>query len=151
MYLTVRSCRYQVICVSGYLMNVISSSTHFDEIIIVNIYVGNLSYKLDELQLRDLFEAHGAVEKVTLIKDRETGQSRGFGFIEMTNDAEATAAIEAINEQNVMGRNLKVNEAKPRAERPARGGGRPGGGGGRNFAPRNNHGDNNGFRKREYS
>jgi RNA recognition motif-containing protein len=90
-----------------------------------NIYVGNLSYETGEADLRALFEAHGSVESVSVVMDRDTGKSRGFGFVEMTNESEGNAAIEALNGSSLHGRDLTVNEARPR---PARSGG---GGGGR--------------------
>ena len=86
------------------------------------IYVGNLSYDTDEQGLREAFEQHGKVQNVALIMDRETGQPRGFAFVEMANDAEADAAIEALNGATLDGRRLTVNEARPREER---GGGGP--------------------------
>ena len=79
-----------------------------------NIYVGNLSYNTDEDALRTVFEEYGTVDRVALIKDRETGRSRGFGFVEMADDAEGEAAIEALNGQQLDGRPLTVNEARPR-------------------------------------
>src|SRR5215469_5380050 len=82
-------------------------------------------------ELRNLFEAHGAVEKVILVTDRDTGRSRGFGFVEMTNTSEADKAIAALNGTDLGGRTLTVNEAKPKSERPRSGGHRFGGGGGR--------------------
>ncbi|MBT7161839.1 MAG: RNA-binding protein, partial [Victivallales bacterium] len=93
----------------------------------MNIYVGNLPYSTDDDELRSLFEEHGAVDSARVIVDRDSGRSKGFGFVEMANDAEANAAIEALNGQDVGGRPLTVNEARPRAERGSRGGG--GGGG----------------------
>lgn len=96
------------------------------------LYVGNLSYSTTEDGLRAAFEQHGEVSSVALIMDRETGRPRGFGFVEMTNDNEATAAIEAMNGANLDGRDLTVNEAKPREPRSGGGGrGGYGGGGGR--------------------
>ena len=80
----------------------------------MNIYVGNLPYQTTEEQLTALFAEHGVVSQVSIIQDRETGRSKGFGFVEMDNDAEANAAIEAINGSDSGGRNLKVNEARPR-------------------------------------
>mgnify|MGYP000333145792 CR=1 FL=1 len=80
----------------------------------MNIYVGNLPYQITEEQLTALFAEHGVVSQVSIIQDRETGRSKGFGFVEMDNDAEANAAIEAINGSDSGGRNLKVNEARPR-------------------------------------
>ncbi len=86
----------------------------------VNIYVGNLSYNTTEEKLRELFEAHGQVDRASLAVDRSTGRARGFGFVEMPNDNEARAAIDGLNEMDVNGRNLMVNEAKPKSDRPAR-------------------------------
>jgi len=97
-----------------------------------NLYVGNLPHSTNEAELRNLFEAHGAVEKITLVADRDTGRSRGFGFVEMTNASEAEKAIATLNGSDLGGRTLTVNEAKPKSERPRGGGGhRFGGGGGR--------------------
>ena len=95
-----------------------------------NLYVGNLPQSTTEAQLRSAFEAHGAVEKVTIIMDRDTGRSRGFGFVEMTNASEADKAISALNGTDFGGRTLTINEAKPKSDRP-RGGGQRFGGGGR--------------------
>lgn len=92
----------------------------------MRIYVGNLSFQTDEDTLRDLFAQHGTVDEVAIISDRQTGRSRGFGFVTMNDDNEARAAIEATNGMEFEGRTLNVNEAKPRTE----GGGRGGGGGG---------------------
>ena len=94
-----------------------------------NIYVGNLTFDATEDQVRGLFEAYGPVEKVSIITDRDTGQPRGFAFVEMTDDESAGKAMEALNGTNLGGRNLTVNEARPKADRPRRDGG--GGGGGR--------------------
>lgn len=96
----------------------------------MNIYVGNLPYKITENDLRDLFSAYGEVTSVSMIKDKMTGQSKGFGFVDMPDGAEGNAAIQGLNEQAVQGRNIKVNEAKPREDRPRDGGGRGGFGGG---------------------
>jgi RNA recognition motif-containing protein len=93
-----------------------------------NLYVGNLPHSTTEAELRTIFEPHGPVDKITLVTDRETGHSRGFGFVEMTNATEADKAIAALNGTDLGGRTLTVNEAKPKTDRP-RGGG--GGGGGR--------------------
>lgn len=95
----------------------------------MNIYVGNLSYSSMEDAIRALFEAHGEVASVRIITDRDTGRPRGFGFVEMSNDEEARAAISALDGQELDGRNLKVNEARPREDR-GRGGGRGGSRGG---------------------
>jgi len=94
-----------------------------------NLYVGNLPHSTTESELRTVFEAHGAVEKVSIVTDRETGRARGFGFVEMTNPAEADKAIAALNGTELGGRALKINEAQPKTDRP-RGGG---GGGGKRF------------------
>ena len=96
----------------------------------MNIYVCNLSFSVTEDDLRTAFQAYGAVEKAAVITDKMSGQSRGFGFIEMPNKDEAIKAIEGLNGKDLKGRNLKVNEAQPR---PAGGGGggRGGFGGGR--------------------
>jgi len=83
----------------------------------MNIFCGNLSYRLSEDTLREAFEAHGAVDSARIITDRETGRSRGFGFVEMPNDDEGRAAIEALNGQELEGRAVNVNEARPRPER----------------------------------
>jgi len=101
----------------------------------VDIYVGNLPYNIDGTELEQLFGEHGAVERVYLITDRETGRPRGFGFVTMNNADEAHAAIEALNGKEIDGRALKINEARPREERGGGGGGgehRGGGGGGQN-------------------
>ena len=95
-----------------------------------NIYVGNLPWKISNEELSQLFEAHGAVNRAEVITDRETGRSRGFGFVEMTNDAEAQKAIEALNGADLQGRPLTVNEARQREERGGGGGRGYGGGGG---------------------
>ena len=98
-----------------------------------NIYVGNLSYAATEESVRALFESYGTVERVSIVTDRDTGQPRGFGFVEMTNDAEAEKAIAALNGREHGGRDLSVNEARPKTERGPGGGGgrgRSGGGGG---------------------
>jgi RNA recognition motif-containing protein len=92
------------------------------------LYVGNLSYSVDSSELEQLFGAHGQVVSAQIINDRDTGRSKGFGFVEMASDDEATAAITALNGQQHNGRALTVNEARPREDRGPRGGG--GGGGG---------------------
>ena len=94
-----------------------------------NLYVGNLPHSTTEAELRNVFEPHGAVEKVTLVTDRETGRSRGFGFVEMTDATAADKAVAALNGTELGGRTLTINEAKPKADRP-KGGQRFGGGGG---------------------
>ena len=91
------------------------------------LYVGNLSYDTTDSTLEQMFAAHGTVQSAQVIMDRDTGRSKGFGFVEMGNDQEAQAAITALNGKEVGGRTLTVNEARPREERG--GGGRSGGGG----------------------
>jgi RNA recognition motif-containing protein len=96
------------------------------------IYVGGLPYSATEEDLENLFSSQGAVKDATIITDRYTGQAKGFGFVEMEDDAEAEKAINALNGTQMGGRTLTVNEAKPREERPRSGGGGGyGGGGGR--------------------
>src|SRR5271166_416147 len=95
-----------------------------------NIYVGNLVWDATADDLLALFQEHGSVARAQVITDRETGRSRGFGFVEMDNDGEAQKAIDALNGQDFKGRPLTVNEAKPREDRGGSdGGGRSGGGG----------------------
>jgi RNA recognition motif-containing protein len=94
-----------------------------------NLYVGGLPYSVTDEQLQELFETHGAVESARVITDRYTGQSRGFGFVEMEAEKAAQDAIEALNGSNLGGRTITVNEARPRENRSGRG---PGGGGDRN-------------------
>ncbi len=93
------------------------------------LYVGNLAYGLADGDLQRLFEAHGTVQSAQVIMDRDTGRSKGFGFVEMGSDQEAQAAITALNGAEVEGRNLTVNEARPKPDGGG-GGGRTGGGGG---------------------
>lgn len=112
-----------------------------EEFKVTNIYVGNLSFRATEDDVRGAFAAHGDVSSVNIIMDRETGRSRGFAFVEMPNADEANSAIDAINGQEIAGRGVTVNEARPRTDRP-RGGG--GGGGGR-------YSDDRGGRGRSYS
>jgi len=89
-----------------------------------NLFVGNMSFQTTESDLRALFEPFGQITRVHIATDRETGRTRGFAFVEMANDAEAAKAIAALDGKEVGGRNLKVNEARPRAERSgSRGGG----------------------------
>ncbi|MBT3274090.1 MAG: RNA-binding protein [Spirochaetales bacterium] len=83
----------------------------------MNIYVGNLSYDVAEDDLRQAFEAFGQVTSARVISDRDTGRSKGFGFVEMSNDAEAQSAISGLNSTELQGRALKVNEARPREDR----------------------------------
>jgi cold-inducible RNA-binding protein len=100
-----------------------------------NIFVGNLNFNTSEDELRQMFEAHGQVDRVSIMTDRETGRSRGFGFVEMANAEEAERAIAALNGMQLGGRTLNVNEARPKPERTGCGGGggrdRERGGGGR--------------------
>ncbi len=96
------------------------------------LYVGNLSFNTTNQDLQDLFAQVGTVESATVVEDRETGRSRGFGFVEMSSKEEATAAIEQLNGKEVDGRGLNINEARPREERSGGGGGRGGYGGGGN-------------------
>lgn len=101
----------------------------------MKLYVGNLAFQTNSQELQDLFAQSGTVTSAAIVEDRETGRSRGFGFVEMSSREEGTAAIEQFNGKEVNGRALNVNEAKPRENR-AFGGGRNGGGrnsGGRNF------------------
>ena len=93
-----------------------------------NIYVGNLSYDATEDDIEQAFAEYGEVTSVSIIKDRETGRSRGFGFVEMSDGEQAKEAIEKVNLTDIAGRRVTVNEARPRTDRPRRGGG---GGGGR--------------------
>jgi RNA recognition motif-containing protein len=95
------------------------------------IYVGGLPYSATEEDLQNLFATHGTVSSVSVITDRYTGQAKGFGFVEMSTDAEAQKAINTLNGTLMGGRSLTVNEAKPREERPRGGGGYGGGGGNR--------------------
>ncbi|HYW46363.1 MAG TPA: RNA-binding protein [Bryobacteraceae bacterium] len=92
-----------------------------------NIYVGNLNFSTTEAVLRSLFEKHGTVERVNIVTDRDTGQARGFAFVEMGDDAEAVKAINALNGTDLEGRTLVVTEARPKTDRPRED--RPGGGG----------------------
>ncbi|WLQ12699.1 RNA-binding protein [Hahella aquimaris] len=86
----------------------------------MNIYVGNLSYQVTEDDLREVFAAYGDISSVNIIRDRDTGQSKGFGFVEMSDHGQAEEAIQKLNESNLKGRNMKVNEARPREEKPKR-------------------------------
>ena len=99
-----------------------------------NIYVGNLKFDTTEDQVRGLFEAYGQVDRVSIVTDRDTGQPRGFAFVEMADDEAAAKAMQALNGTNLGGRNLTVNEARPKEDRGGRrsgGRGGPGGGFGR--------------------
>lgn len=103
-----------------------------------NIFVGNLDFAATEASIRSLFEAHGAVDRVSLVTDRDTGRSRGFAFVEMADEGEADRAISALNGYTLNGRALNVNEARPRTNR---------GGGG--FGERGNRGGGFGRQRRE--
>jgi RNA recognition motif-containing protein len=99
----------------------------------MDIYVGNLPYSVDDQKLQDLFSQHGTVTSARVITDRFSGDSKGFGFVEMPDNTEANAAIEALNEQDFDGRSIRVNESRPKPQRNGSGGGggyRGGGGGG---------------------
>jgi RNA recognition motif-containing protein len=113
----------------------VSSSGKGLDVRMKNIFVGNLPYAITESELEQLFSQYGAVGRAQIIIDRETGRSKGFGFVEMSNDEEAAKAMAALNSFEVKGRKLQVNEARPR-EAGSGGGGRSfggGGGGGRSF------------------
>ena len=110
------------------------------------LYVGNLPYSISEDELRDLFNQVGEIEKITIITDRETGRSKGFGFVEMATEELAQAAINRFNGYSINNRNLTVNEAKPREER---GGGGFGGGRGGYRGDRDNYRDRDGGGSRE--
>lgn len=122
----------------------------------MNIFVGNLPYGATDMDLRSAFEAFGTVSSASVILDKFTGKSRGFGFVEMPNREEATAAIAGLNEKDLKGRALRVNEAQAREERPRRerrewsGGGGGGGGdrGGRGGGFRGDRGERGGYRDR---
>ena len=103
----------------------------------MNIYVGNLPYQITEDELRTAFEEYGEVASVKIIIDRETGRSKGFGFVEMNDDAQGGSAIEELDGAELLGRTLRVNEARPRPQRNGGGGGgNRGGRGGFNRKPR---------------
>ncbi len=114
------------------------------------LYVGNLAYSVRDQDLQDAFGAYGLVQSAKVMMDRETGRSKGFGFVEMGSDAEAQAAINGLNGQPVAGRSIVVNVARPREERPAGfrspyGGGREGGGGGGGFGGGRREGGGGGY------
>ena len=110
------------------------------------LYVGNLSFRTTSEELREAFAAAGTVESASVIEDRDTGRSRGFAFVEMATPEEAAAAIEQFNGKDFGGRNLTVNEAKPRADRGGRGGGYGGGGGRGNYGG-GDRGDRGGYER----
>jgi cold-inducible RNA-binding protein len=103
----------------------------------MKLYVGNLAFQTNSQQLQELFAQAGTVQSASVVEDRDTGRSRGFGFVEMSSKEEATAAIAQFNGKEFNGRNLNVNEAKPREPRGFGGGGYRGGGGNRDFGGRN--------------
>jgi cold-inducible RNA-binding protein len=107
-----------------------------------NIFVGNLSFNTNEDELRQLFEPHGQVDRVSIMTDRDTGRSRGFGFVEMASNEDGEKAIAALNGSQVGGRTINVNEARPKTERSGGGGG--GGGGGRDRGDRGGRGGGGG-------
>jgi RNA recognition motif-containing protein len=110
-----------------------------------NIFVGNLSFNTNEDELRQIFEPYGQVDRVSILTDRDTGRSRGFGFVEMTSDEDGEKAIAALNGSQFGGRTINVNEARPKAER---GGGGFGGGGGRGRGDRDGRAAGGGRRDR---
>jgi cold-inducible RNA-binding protein len=108
-----------------------------------NIFVGNLSFNTSEQDIRSLFETHGSVDRINVVTDRDSGQAKGFGFVEMANDGEGDKAIAALNDQELGGRALTVNEARPKSEGAGGGRGRGfsgGGGGGRGNSGGNGRG-----------
>ena len=109
-----------------------------------NIFVGNLSFNTNEDELRQLFESYGQVDRVSILTDRETGRSRGFGFVEMASNEDGDKAITALNGSQVGGRTINVNEARPKTERAGGGGG---GGGGRDRGERGGRGGGGGGRR----
>lgn len=114
-----------------------------------NIYVGNLSFHTDEESLRQTFAQFGQVDNVNIIRDRDTGQPRGFAFVEMSNDSEADTAMQQLNGSALDGRNLTVNEARPKTERSFGGGGGGGGRGGYGGGGGGGRGGRGGGRDRE--
>src|SRR3989475_8533741 len=114
------------------------------------LYVGNLGYGVTDSDLLKMFEPHGTVESAQVIMDRDTGRSKGFGFVEMKSDQEAQAAIAALNGQDAGGRALTVNEARPREDRGGGGGRRSGGGGGGSGGGRGGYGGGGGGGGRRY-
>ena len=116
----------------------------------MEIYVGNLAWSAADQDISDAFAQYGEVASAKIILDRETGRSRGFAFVTMTNDDEARKAIEELNDQDFMGRNMNVREATPRQERPRHGGGGGGGGGRRGGGGGYNRGGDRGGRDNRY-
>ncbi|HMI61518.1 MAG TPA: hypothetical protein VK518_11425 [Puia sp.] len=115
----------------------------------MNIYVSNLSFNVQDEDLREFFASYGEITSAKVIMDKVTGQSRGFGFVEMPDDAAAKKAIAELDNATVEGRNIRVNEARPKEDRPARsggGGGYRGGGGGNG----GNYNNSNSYNKNRY-
>jgi cold-inducible RNA-binding protein len=108
-----------------------------------NIFVGNLSFNTNDDELRQLFESYGSVDRVSIMTDRDTGRSRGFGFVEMTNNEDGEKAIAALNGSQVGGRTINVNEARPKGDSPK------GGGGGGGFRDRGGRGGGGGGGRRD--
>jgi cold-inducible RNA-binding protein len=119
---------------------------HNEAIRLKNIFVGNLDFNTGEDELRKLFEVHGQVDRVSIMTDRDTGRSRGFGFVEMASAEDGEKAIAALNGTQVGGRTLNVNEARPKTERAGGGGG----GGGRERGGRGGHGGGGGGGRNRY-
>ena len=113
-----------------------------------NIFVGNLSFNTNEDELRQIFEGYGQVDRVSILTDRDTGRSRGFGFVEMASDEDGEKAITALNGSQIGGRTINVNEARPKAERGGGGGFGGAGGGGRDRGDRGGRGGGGGRRDR---
>ncbi|MBX3240244.1 MAG: RNA-binding protein [Chitinophagaceae bacterium] len=123
----------------------------------MNLYVGNLSWNMTEDDLRNLFEQYGTVTSIKIVKDRETGRSKGFGFVEMENDTEAQNALSSLYDKEVLGRKIVINEAQERPAKPGGGGGFKkrgfggGGGGGYNKGGGGGYRDRGGYNKRDYN
>lgn len=122
----------------------------------MNLYVGNLSWTMTEDDLRNLFEQYGTVTSIKIVKDRETGRSKGFGFVEMENDTEAQNALSSLYDKEILGRKIVINEAQERPAKPGGGGGYKkrnfGGGGGYNKGGGGGYRDRDrgGYNKRDY-
>ncbi|MDB5207577.1 MAG: RNA-binding protein [Flavisolibacter sp.] len=113
----------------------------------MNIYVSNLGFNVQDEDLKEFFTPYGEVSSAKIINDRESGRSRGFGFVEMPDDAAAQKAIQELNDASVEGRTIKVMEAKPKEDRPARSGG---GGGGGGYRDNNSGGGGGGYNKKKW-